>query len=269
MRTGSVTVLTQTNRKAGSSYYWECLCDCGRMFQSPSSVLRRGIKSCGCETNKRLRLLRTKHGLTNTRIYHCYRAMRSRCLSSRDAAFKNYGGRGITVCERWLGSVEAFRKDMGDPPDGMSLDRIDVNGNYEPSNCRWATASEQAENQRRTRKIEWMGKSQSPAAWDSEIGFPKGTISRRLASGFSVERALDKSTYIPKKRHGKAKKRSVSTAPSGTSRANAERSCCRCGCHAVPPTFGGAGIVLATLPNDFGHSEGGWESVLRRFWSRN
>src|SRR5206468_1663320 len=82
--------------------------------------------------------------------YRSWYAMKARCTNSNHTSYHHYGGRGITVCERWLNSFEAFLTDMGDRPEGTSLDRIDVNGNYEPSNCKWSTPSEQANNKRRT-----------------------------------------------------------------------------------------------------------------------
>ena len=93
----------------------------------------------------------TTHGLSHTRAYHCWRGMKVRCSNPRYDWYEYYGGRGIAVCERWL-IFENFYADMGDPPPGMSLDRIDVDGNYEPGNCRWATAAEQVANRRPRQK---------------------------------------------------------------------------------------------------------------------
>lgn len=92
-----------------------------------------------------------KHGYYNTPVYNAWRNMKQRCFDANVPDFKNYGARGITVCERWRVSFEAFLADMGDRPDGMTLDRIDVNGNYEPGNCRWATQATQVRNRRATR----------------------------------------------------------------------------------------------------------------------
>jgi hypothetical protein len=102
-----------------------------------------------------------KHGRSKTRIYHAWQQMRDRCYNDGRPAWKDYGGRGITVCERWNTSFEAFAEDMGDPPYGESLDRIDTNGNYEPGNCKWSTRQEQARNTRANRWFEWKGEQRT------------------------------------------------------------------------------------------------------------
>ena len=124
-----------------------CRCDCGSEHLVQGASLRGGwSQSCGCVAQE----LKTKHGQAKgnrTRVYVCWANMRQRCSNPNNIGYSNYGGRGITVCERWQ-TFENFLADMGHPPRGKSLDRIDVNGNYEPSNCRWATSFEQARNKR-------------------------------------------------------------------------------------------------------------------------
>jgi hypothetical protein len=93
----------------------------------------------------------TKHGMSRSRVYWCWKNMKARCFYPRHRAHSWYGSRGITVCERWL-SFENFYADMGDPPPGLSLDRINNNGNYEPDNCRWATVAQQLANRRPRRR---------------------------------------------------------------------------------------------------------------------
>lgn len=137
---------------------WECRCACGISVTLQGCELRPGRRrnSCGCFRRERAASLNLSHGHTvggtPDGTYVSWRAMLIRCRNPRTHNFKNYGGRGITVCERWVSSFAAFVSDMGPRPDGKTIDRIDPDGNYEPDNCRWATWSEQRRNQRRNRR---------------------------------------------------------------------------------------------------------------------
>jgi len=133
--------------RRNNSTLWVCFCDCGNITLSTLSNLRNNkAKSCGCiivENNKS----RATHRMIKTGAYTSWYAMKRRCLGKKIKQFKDYGGRGIKVCKRWM-KFENFYKDMGDRPKGKSLDRINVDGNYELKNCRWATPKEQANNKR-------------------------------------------------------------------------------------------------------------------------
>lgn len=135
-------------------HYWECICDCGNINTPSGESLKRGkSNSCGCLQIERTSNANSKHGQTQTKVYRVWKTMINRCRNDKVESFKYYGARGITVCDRWKESFEAFRDDMGPrPSDKHSIDRIDVDGNYEPTNCRWATASEQALNKRPKKK---------------------------------------------------------------------------------------------------------------------
>lgn len=134
---------------------WKCRCDCGEIRVLETGNIRSGnSRSCGC-LNLELVTERgrnnKKHGYRNKPIYHIWVSMRQRCQNPNAQAWRNYGGRGITVCKRWQ-KFENFFADMGDQPKGLDLDRINNDGNYEPSNCRWATRSQNIKNSRRRKR---------------------------------------------------------------------------------------------------------------------
>jgi hypothetical protein len=152
-RFGRLTV-EQRATNAGRRVRWVCRCDCGAVVTVLASSLGKTTFSCGClgierrcETGRNM-----THGMCKTRAYRSWAQMRSRCLNRNEAAYPRYGGRGITICERWM-AFENFIADMGPCPDGLEIERLDVNGGYEPSNCVWATLIEQANNKRNNRMV--------------------------------------------------------------------------------------------------------------------
>jgi len=146
-RFGRLTVREKT--RIGVATAFVCRCDCGRQVAVRSQSLRKGeTTSCGCVRAEKMRAKKTAHGLYRSPTYNSWRAMLARCADSKHRQFKDYGGRGITVCAAWQGSFEAFLSSMGERPPDTSLDRIDSNGHYEPGNCRWASRTEQNRNKR-------------------------------------------------------------------------------------------------------------------------
>jgi len=188
-RYGRLTVLKRIRVEGRQQYDWLCRCDCGNETVAQTGGLLRGsTRSCGCLA-KDVGALRKTHGLTGSRTYISWRAMRARCLNPQDKDYPRYGGRDIKICERW-GSFENFLADLGERPEGKSLDRIDCNGNYESGNVRWADDKTQSNNRRSSRYLTHDGKTLSIAEWAREAGIPTGTFWRRLKAGHSLEDSL-------------------------------------------------------------------------------
>jgi hypothetical protein len=182
---GSLTVL-QLGKSNGNGAVWLCQCKCGNQKEIRASDMVQGkINSCGCEHVKRIAKANTTHGMKNTRTYSIWSAMRSRC----NRINQDYSCRGITYDERW-DSFENFYLDMGEVPEGMSIDRIDVNGNYTKENCRWATQEQQSNNKRSSVFIEYNGKKQTVSQWAKELNMNHYTLRSRLKKGLSAERVL-------------------------------------------------------------------------------
>jgi hypothetical protein len=150
---GRLTTIIAVKIRSSKELCWNCRCSCGEFYTVRQSALRSGAtKSCGCYNDeiRRKEKHHLTHGLAGTPVYHAWQTMTARCLNKKKWNYKNYGGRGIKVCDRWL-RFENFLEDMGEKPSSKhSLDRIDNNGDYCKANCRWATLDIQAQNKRRT-----------------------------------------------------------------------------------------------------------------------
>lgn len=182
---GRLTVVSRAGRR-GNDATWNCACSCGGSTEAAASHLRRGaVTSCGCWVADRL----TTHGLTGTRIYTIWRNMHWRCCNPSHKDYSSYGGRGISICDRWH-KLENFLADMGEPPAGHSIERKDVNGNYTPENCVWAPPEVQQNNRRNNVRLTADGKTLSLAQWERETGTSQHCIRKRLARGWSHREAI-------------------------------------------------------------------------------
>lgn len=177
------------NRKRGA--IWRCRCICGTIKEVVAVDLSTGnTKSCGCISQENLADRNHRHGMSGTPEYLCWQHMLRRCRDPKTNHFHRYGGRGITVCERWM-SFENFFADMGRKPSpGHQIDRIDNDGNYEPTNCRWVTRKEQARNRYTNTFLEWGGLRLTLAEWGERTGINATILSDRLTYGWTVSEIL-------------------------------------------------------------------------------
>ncbi|MBR4031128.1 MAG: hypothetical protein IKJ07_00150 [Clostridia bacterium] len=188
-RFGRLTVIEfagSKNRRA----YWKCKCDCGNICVINGHNLGTGnTKSCGCLHDERIIKDSITHGQSGTKIYRTWKDMKARCFNPNRRGFCNYGGRGITVCDEWRDNFQAFfdcvskLEHFGE--EGYSLDRVDVNGNYEPQNVRWATRKEQGRNKRNNVIVEYKGEKMTLAEAAEKSGIKKKILETRHERGWS------------------------------------------------------------------------------------
>lgn len=195
---GRLTAVKNLGRATGKTI-WLFSCECGNEVERwPPNVKGGSTSSCGCIRVEEMQG-RATHGCSRRgnmdASYSVWNMMLQRCGNNKNTNYQNYGGRGITVCERWL-KFENFLEDMGKKPEGMSIDRIDVNGNYEPGNCRWATMEEQNNNKRNSVHIEHDGRILTVGQWAKIAGVARGVFNRRLSQGMNVGEILE--SFKPK-----------------------------------------------------------------------
>lgn len=175
---------------------WNCRCACGtEKVLVGADMTHGGTMSCGCLRARMITERSTTHGMRRTRVYEIWRGMVKRCHNEECISYQNYGGRGIEVHQSWRDSFESFLADMGMPPEGMSIERKDNNGNYEPGNCRWATTIEQANNKRTTIFAEIGGLRMTVSQHARRLGIKYTTLYWQLRKADLLER--DAAPYAP------------------------------------------------------------------------
>lgn len=185
-RFGSLVVLSESDvRTKAQTWHWKTHCDCGREHWVAASNLFSGhTTSCGCQKRALIGAANRVHGLTRTATHRSWLSMRQRCLNPNCKAYDRYGGRGISICDRWKDSFENFIADMGLRPLGSSLERRDNAKGYDPDNCRWATPVEQVRNRRSTVFVEFDGRRIPLAEAAERTGISLKVLSRRRRLGW-------------------------------------------------------------------------------------
>lgn len=198
---GRLTVIAKDPDSPPRKVYWFCKCACGNSHRVYGAELRNGsTKSCGCLKMENIRNLGLTHGQASsgdfTGAYKSWAKMRYRILDKNCINYANYGGRGIKIDPEW-DSFEAFFRDMGPRPKGGSIERIDSNGNYEKSNCRWANNYEQANNKSNNVIVEWRGKTKTVGQWATIQGIPRDVLYKRIhCHKWPIEKAMTQPVRI-------------------------------------------------------------------------
>lgn len=203
-RFGRLTVLRRAEKNRRGRNLWLCSCACGNTVSVETYALTSGnTQSCGCLRQELSSHRSTTHGLCHTKLYHIWALMVQRTESPQSPAYKNYGARGITVCDEWRHSFQAFYDWAMSHgyQDGLSIDCIDVNGSYCPENCRWATRKEQANNQRRTIWIEYAGQRMTISEAAERYNISRHILADRIRRGWTAQEAIE----LPPHTHRKKK----------------------------------------------------------------
>ena len=186
---GRLTVVSQAPSR-GKYHYYLCRCECGVEKEVYKSSLTRGMtSSCGCIFREVQSARLTTHGMSGTKTHKTWKSMLERCTNPNSESYKNYGGRGISVAPEWS-SFEQFLADMGERPEGTSLERKDNSKGYCKDNCQWATPKQQARNRRSNINITWKGETKTLTEWCEILNKPYMTIRTRIVKGWSIDRAF-------------------------------------------------------------------------------
>lgn len=200
MKFGRLTIKNISHKDKRNNIMWNAVCDCGNSTVVRASNLLRGtVRSCGCLAKENASQRSKTHGKSYDSIYRIWLNMITRTSNKKDVSYEHYGGRGIEVCERWH-DFNNFYADMGDKPNGKTLDRIDVNGDYCKENCRWATSEQQCNNKTNNHFLTYKGETKTVSQWSRYAGIKAQTLFHRInIHNWSIEDAL--TTPTRKKRH--------------------------------------------------------------------
>lgn len=200
-RYGKLVVIARAYTSNDGSLYWKCLCDCGNTKLVRAGNLRTGaVKSCGCLRKEIKPTLR--HNMTGTRIYSIWAGMKNRCYNKNEPAYKRYGGRGIRMCNEWKDVPDHFFEwaYKNGYTDNLTIERIDVDGDYCPENCTWIPRNKQQANRSYCRMYTYNGKTQNLTQWCYELGIPYKQVHNRINKlGWSFERSISEPCHIEKR----------------------------------------------------------------------
>ena len=200
-RFGMLTVLHRSKdyifESGRKERMWSCQCDCGNIIDVLGINLKKknNTTSCGCYKVEKMKASKTTHGLSNHQLYHTYQKMKSRCYNRNNKNYKDYGKKGVIICDEWLGEngfVNFYKWSMSHGySENLSIDRIDVNGNYEPSNCRWTDVITQENNRTNNHIITYNNETMTMAMWARKLGIGYKTLANRILTyGWSIEKAF-------------------------------------------------------------------------------
>lgn len=200
-RYGYLTVVKRVENNSKGQSVWQCLCDCGNVKIVSGASLKTGkVKSCGCfRVNRRPTL---RHGMSHTRLYNIWVCIKKRCYKEKDPAYKNYGGRGIKMCDSWRNSFESFAEWAFNNgyADSLTIERIDVNADYCPDNCTWIPLNQQQNNRTSCLMYTYNGETKNLAEWCDSLKLPYMTIYNRIHKlKWTFERAISEPVHVEKR----------------------------------------------------------------------
>jgi hypothetical protein len=193
---GRLTAISRQYQGEDGAWYWLCKCECGNEIICNLGRLNSGnTKSCGCLKRDTTSSLMRKHGMTKTKLGVVFKGIKQRCSNPKHIGYKNYGGRGIYVCEEWLNNSSLFFEWAAESgyEEGLVIDRIDNDGPYSPENCRWVTPAKNSYNKRDTLFLTFNGRTLAVSEWAEELNINSKTIASRIRAGYTAEEALSTS----------------------------------------------------------------------------